>query len=61
MGQFGGADRTPVLSPDLGEQEAQACQRDPRHARPPNSPLPTMGLQFVGVRSGTAPDLKRAL
>ena len=61
VGRFGGADRTPILSPYPGEQEAQACQRGPGHALPPDSPVSTTGIQFVGVRPGLAPYVARAL
>ena len=61
LGRFGGADWTPSLRPKAGGQEAQACQHSPGHAHPPDSPVPTTGLQYVGVRSGAAPDFEWAL
>ena len=61
MGQSGRGDRTPNLRLRPGDQEGQACQCGLGHALPPDPPVSTTGLQFVGVRPGPAPDSIPAL
>ena len=50
LGRTYRADQTPKLHQEHEGQEHQACQRDPGHARSPDSALPKVGIQTVGVR-----------
>ncbi|KAM3229051.1 hypothetical protein ACQJBY_060148 [Aegilops geniculata] len=56
MGRRGRGDRTTNMHPVPGEQATQACQYSPGYARPSDPPVPTTGLQSVGVRPDAAPN-----